>query len=242
MIQWAHERGHPSTVLTRNVKSHVCAGVRWFTWFRGEPRGSWVDHYLFLLSDRASIVEALLEGTVHGVLRKYEESTIYWGVIVEHVGFAEHQHLVADGAALDLVGAPYNLSMFARQAGDGLLSKLLGRDVYACRKFAPPWSRSTICSGLGVRVHKIAGWLFMCPKTVYRKVGRGFTVTLRAVQVLAPLPMRRACPDDIWDDVFEHRPHLYRIAGEINPVLRPDDLPQPYVSKIESDLTQTAGS
>ena len=52
----------------------------------------------------------------------------------------------------------------------------------------------------------------------------------------APLPARRAAPDCIWDDIFEHRPWFYRIRGEINSELRPAGLLAIHSAKIDGDL------
>lgn len=238
MIRWAVTRGNPSSVLLRDTEAKISSGIRWFSAFRGETRKSWVNHYAYLCRDGHRIVEALFLGIAAGELEKYDRSKKSWGLIVEHIGFTLEQHAVADGVALDLVGLPYNLADFVEQIPDGLLSKLLGRDVYFFRKLQLPWIRSGVCSGIGVRVHKLAGWIFMGQRTVYRKIQRGIDIRVRAVQVLTPLPAWRATPDDLWDDALEHRPALYRVVGEINPPLRPKDLPDLYAAKIEADLAR----
>ena len=79
----------------------------------------------------------------------------------------------------------------------------------------------------------------MALKTVYRKECRGIRIRIYADQVLAALPAKRGTPDDIWDDVFEHRPWFYRIRGEINPELRPPGLLTIHSAKIDGDLALT---
>lgn len=240
MIRWAKNIGNPSTVLTRDTKAKVSKQIRWLTWSPGEKQGSWVNHYIYLLRDLWTIVEALAGGVEEGTLRKYSDSKTTWGVIVEHVGFTEDEHAIADGAALAMVGEPYSYVSFMKQAIDGVISKVARRDIYGARRIALPGISATICSQLGVKVHKVAGWIFMGLKTVYRRVTRGFLMRVYPVQVLAELPARRATPDDVWDDIFEHRPMLYRVVGEINPELRPPDLIPAIGAKIDADLAYVA--
>lgn len=236
MIRWAADRGNPTIVLTHDTQAKSSAGIRWFTRNQSEIHPSIVNHVAHLLRDLWGIVEALFEGIVLGDLGKYDRSPTTWGVIIEIRGFTEEQHAVADGAALEKVGLPYNFVAFLRSIPDGLLSKVLGRDVHPVRSLRIPWARSVVCSGLCVRVHEVAGWIFMALRTVYKRIRRASTIRIRAVQVLAPLPHWQASPDDIWDDCFDHRPMIYRVVGEINPHLRPKDLPGIYAAKIEHDL------
>jgi len=236
MIRWGASVGHPSSVLVMDVENEISEQIRVWTRHRGEVLGSWVNHYAFLCRDRLTLIEALFKGVAKGTLEYYSESETTWGVIIEHVGFTMDQHALAEGAALGLVGQPYSLIAIVKQFVDGLASRLLGRDVYFARRLELPGVSTTICSQLGVTVHRVAGWVFMGLRTVYRKVQRGFMLRLYAEQILDELPARRGSPDCIWDDVFEHRPSLYRVAGEINPHLRPEDLPQVIASKIDRDL------
>jgi len=236
MIRWARTVGHPSSVLIRDTKSRISQQIRLWSWYRGEQQGSWVNHYAYLGSDRSWIVEALFGGVEQGTLAKYDDSNVCWGIIIEHLGFSLREHTIADGAALAFVGKPYNVVSIAKQFLDGLFSKLLGRDVYLLRRLSLPGVAAMICSQLGVKVHRVAGWKFMGLKTVYRKEQKGISLRLRAVQILAELPDRRAAPDCIWDDALEHRPSLYRIVGEINPDLRPPDLIPVIAAKIDKDL------
>jgi hypothetical protein len=242
VIRWAASIGNPSSILTRNVKSEVGAIVRWFTWFPGNAGGSIVDHYVYLLSNHRSIVEALAIGMERGDLSKYRNSDCYWGVIVEHVGFTDRQHLIADGAALALVHAPYNFIGVLKQAGDGIASKLLRREVCLFRRMRLPWVVAYYCSEAGARIHAIAGWRFFCRRRAVRKVRRSGHVRIRLTRVLTPLPFYRANPDSLWDDMFEYRPNRYRVVGEINPHLRPADLIEHGLLKIESDLRIAARS
>lgn len=239
MIRWAKNIGNPSTILTRDTEAELSEQIRWFTWHRGERQGCWVNHYAYLMCDLHTIIEALFAGVQQRSLEEYSESPTSWGVIIEHVGFTTTQHLLADGAALAMLGEPYNCLAILKQAVDGGLSKLLGRDIYAARRIALPGISATICSQLGVKVHKVAGWAFMGMKTVYRRETRGALMRVHAVQILAELPARRAAPDDCWDDVFEHRPLLNRVVGEINPRLRPKDLIPAIAAKIDADLSRT---
>jgi hypothetical protein len=126
--------------------------------------------------------------------------------------------------------------MILKQIPDGLLSKLLGRDVFFFRRLRVPWLRTTICSGLGIRIHAVGGYQFVAKKTVYKKRGRGWGMRLYAEQVVAPLPESRGAPDCIFDDVFELRPDAHIIRGEVNPDLRPEGLPDHVRAKIDRDL------
>ena len=236
MIRWAITRGHPSTVLTRETDAQISGAIRWFTKHGGEEKGSWVNHYAFLMSNLINLVEALGGGVEKTELARYDESDTTWGVIVEHVGYSLEQHELADGVAIGMVDAPYGFMSIAKQVPDGLLGKVLGRDVYFFRRLRVPWIAAYICSELGVRIHKKTGWIFMALKTVYRKECRGTRIRLYADQVLRPLPAKRAAPDCIWDDIFEHRPWFYRIRGEINPDLRPAGLLAIHSAKIDGDL------
>jgi len=236
MIRWAKNKGNPSIVFIRDTEAETSEKIRWFSRHPGEKQGSWINHVAYLLSDLWGIVEALFAGVEEGTLEKYDKSETTWGLIVELVGFTREQHLVADGAALLLVGSPYHYVGIAKQAIDGGLSKLFRRDIYFARRLYLPGVSATICSQLGVKVHKAAKWVFMGLKTVYRRIGKGWHIRIRPQQVLAELPARRATPDDIWDDMLEHRPMLCWIRGEINPGLRPVDLPATIAAKIDADL------
>jgi len=236
MIRWGASVGHPSSVLVMDVENPISGQIRVWTRHRGEALGSWVNHYAFLCRDALTLIEALFRGVTEGTLEYYSESETTWGIIVEHVGFSLDEHALAEGAARGLLGQPYSVVAIVKQFVDGLVSKLLGRDWYGARRLEIPGISTTICSQLGVTVHKVGGWTFMGLRTVYRKVQRGFMLRLYAEQILDELPARRASPDCIWDDIFEHRPSLYRIAGEINPHLRPPDLPVVIASKIDRDL------
>lgn len=236
MIRWATNQGHPSSVLTRDTEAEVSGTIRWFTRHGGEKKGSWVNHYAFLMSNLINLVEALAGGVEKTELARYDESETTWGVIVEHVGYSLEQHRLADGVAIGMVDAPYGFLSIAKQVPDGLLGKLLGRDVYFFRRLRVPWIAVYICSEAGVRIHKKTGWIFMALKTVYRKECRGTRIRVYADQVLRPLPAKRATPDDIWDDIFEHRPWFYRIRGEVNPELRPAGLLLIHTAKIDGDL------
>ena len=236
MIRWALVRGNPSIVFIRDTEAETSEKIRWFSRHPGEEQGSWVNHVAHLLSDLWGIVEALFAGVEEGTLEKYDKSETTWGLIVELVGFTREQHLVADGAALLLVGSPYHYVGILKQAIDGFFSKLARRDIYAARRFHLPGLSATICSQLVVKVHKAAKWIIMGLKTIYRKVGKGWHIRIRPKQVLGELPAGRATPDDIWDDVFEHRPWLYRVVAEINPHLCPEDLIPVIRAKIDRDM------
>lgn len=236
MIRWAVIRGHPSSVLTRDTEAGIPKKIRWFTRHGGEKRGSWVNHYAFLMSNLTNLVEALAGGVEKTELSRYNESETTWGVIVEHVGYSPEQHCLADGVAIGMVDAPYGFLSIAKQVPDGLLGKLLGRDVYFFRRLRLAWIAVYICSEAGVRIHKKTGWIFMALKTIYRKEYKGIRIRVYADQVLRPLPAKRATPDCIWDDIFEHRPWFYRIRGEINPELRPAGLLTIHTAKIDGDL------
>jgi len=239
MIRWAPNRGNPSSVLIMDTEAEVSEQIRWFTCTPGEEQGSWVNHYAYLESDLYTLVEALFVGVRQTTLDKYDQSETSWGLIIEHLEFTRDQHLLADGAARMLIGAPYHYIAIVNQALDGLFSKLTHRDIYLFRRIALPGMTITICSQLGVRVHKAAGWSWMGFKTVYEKIRKGWHIRIRTRQVLDVLPERRATPDDLFDDALEHRPSLYVVRGEINPHLRPLNLPGIIAAKIDSDLQLT---
>lgn len=235
MIRWGRVRGHPSSGLIAGLDSKISGSIRWFNQHRGESR-TVINHYIYLMADRTRIVEACFGGVRESTLESYDVPGV-WGVLVEHVGFTETQYRRADAIALEMVDLPYNYPMLLKQGVDGFLSRLFRSDVYLVRRFRIPWIKATVCSGLGVRIHNGAGWRFYGIQAVNELIKWGSQMRVKRVWELAPLPAKRAAPDCIWDDVFQHRPDLYIVRGEINPDLRPKLL-EAHALKIDADLVR----
>lgn len=231
MIRWGEKIGHPCFILTRDVEAEMFAVMRWFT-DTGEKHESWVNHAIWLLLDLTTIVEALFPRVKEGTLEACAANETTWGVIVGIHDFSTRRHAIADLEATRTIGKPYNVVSIVKQALDGLVGKLVGHDWYGFRRIRLPWVKAYICSEAVARSAKKAKWLFsgLVKRNVKERWGNRFR--LRSKTVLRPLSPRRVAPDCLWDDVFEHRPALYYVAGEINPELRPAHLPAAVVAAL----------
>jgi len=194
--------------------------IRAFTSFRGEPP-AFCNHTMNIRRDGISAVESTWRGThVVDDWRSEYDDDAHWGVLVEVVGFSDRQWERLQSKTDEYVGETYGKIAVTKHALDGILGWLVGRDVYLFRRIRAPWSASdpgyyNICSWLTAYTHAAAAWIF--------RDAAG-----------DPLELPRVSPDDIFDDVFEHRPASYRIRAEFG--RRPDDLPSHCVSKITNDL------
>jgi len=210
------EGAHPSFGSSLALSGWLRA-ILWFTRFRKESP-SWTTHVFNVRRDGETAIESAGGPTRERQWREVYDSSKYWGVLVEIVGFSSPMRDKLEVASGEYLGKQYGYFAITRHALDGLLGKLFGRDVFCFRRMAKGHPlKYNICSWFTTYTHRRAGWLFEGPD------GK-------------PLSPGRASPDDVLDDVFERRPRYYRIAAEFGP--RPKKLPASYGRKIDSDLRE----
>jgi hypothetical protein len=241
-IRWGPTRGSPTLGLLRGLESKVSWLIRVLTTFRGEVAAV-VNHVLVVCKDLATIVESTATGTRRGKLVELYAGAKVWGVLLELVEFSEEHHDEIQAKAERYEGEDYGWAAIAKQAVDGVLGFIFGRDVYLVRRLRLPWTRPpelyNICSWLGCWSHKLGdniGWCFRVLVTRYRKEGNWWRPRVRRETVREELPCERAAPDCLWKAAFDIEPWRYIVRAEVNPELRPDDLPRRYEEKIDHDI------
>ena len=187
----------PTFGLVYGKRGRVSSLIRQLSAFRGEPP-SVINHAFVVRSDGETIVESTPTGTRERSWRATYHDSAHWGVLVEPVGCPDGMRDKLEHELDRYLGMRYGYAAIAKHFLDGLLGRVAGRDVYLFRRLTVPWRvaapRYNICSWLVCWTHLHAGWRFQGPHGV--------------------LPCERVAPDDLWDDVFEHRPSSYRVAAE----------------------------
>ncbi|MBD3348037.1 MAG: hypothetical protein GF400_02430 [Candidatus Eisenbacteria bacterium] len=201
--------------LVHGRSSRMSFLIRLFSTFRGELP-SVCNHAFCVRADGVTIVESVPSGTREGEWRALYDRPEHWGVLVQPLGLTQVD-LQSFQQELDAyLGARYGFAALAKHFVDGVLGRLAGRDVYLLRRLRLPWRegapRYNICSWLVCWTHKHVGWRF------HGAAGE--------------LPCGRVAPDDLWDDVFEHRPGSYRVVREFG--RRPQDLRRRFTKILDS--------
>jgi len=209
--------GSPTFGLIHGRESRVAFLIRLFSTFRGE-RPSVMNHVFLLREDGESIVESIPTGTVERSWRESYDNDRHWGVLVEPAGLTPEERATIEEKSIVYLGRRYGNVALVKHFLDGTLGWLAGRDVYLFRRLRLPWLKPSplynTCSWLVCWTHLHAAWRFHGPE--------------------GALPCHRTTPDDLWDDVFEHRPDAYLIRAEIG--VRPVTVSAAHIAKIERDL------
>jgi hypothetical protein len=209
--------GYPTFGLLYGKESRISFLIRLFSTFRGE-RPSVTNHVFLVRPDGELIVESIPTGTAERSWRQVYDNDRHWGVLVEPRGLPTEQRAIVQAKAQDYLGRRYGGIAVVNHFLDGTLGRLFGTDVYLFRRIRFPGMKASllynICSWLVCWTHRHAAWQFH---------GRH-----------GALPCHRVTPDDLWDDVFEHRPEAYSIRAELG--TRPAGVSPAYLAKIEDDL------
>ena len=191
------EGGRPTFGLVHGKSSRVSFFIRLLSTFRGELP-SVCNHAFCVRGDGETIVESVPSGTRESSWREAYDKQEYWGVLVAPRGLSITD-LVSFESRLDAyLGTRYGFAAIVKHFVDGILGRLAGRDVYLFRRLRLPSregaARYNICSWLVCWTHRSVGWRFHGPD--------------------GEMDCDRVAPDDLWDDVFEHRPERYFLVSE----------------------------
>jgi hypothetical protein len=209
-------------------------------WFRLE-RGETVEFPdgTVLTGPCEFVIESTFKGTQLLVdWRKRYDTKKQWAIVLIPKGTTQsHAHAILY-LAISYLGTKYDLWSIVKQLGDGLLGKLIGKEVYLVRRIKLPVNRENrynICTWLmGWTWEKGRGWKFHVKqyRTVVEK--RRWTMRMRRVfDGWTTIRKEWLNPDHPMDDAFEYRPNSYDVAVEVG---RRPEVNQATATKIDTDL------
>jgi len=222
------------------------AVTRFFQTFRGED-DTWSQHTFNVLRDGTTIVESNPGGTKKATWMKYDKPE-YYALLIGVKGILEHQRSDFDVWSQSMVGKKYAYTSVAKQFGDGILSKLIGRDIRFFRKFHLFKNKMfyNICSWLtSFGLKKIGVPFFGWVNYTVREC-RGPRIRIKREWKWVKLDPRTINPDEIWDNVFRTweppppedwtPPVEFFVVEEIGK--RPKNLTAGVILKIKEDCLQ----
>lgn len=171
-------------------------------------------------------LEFVAQSTIKGTHLLLKWDTVYggkqhWAFVLVPKDTTPRQALSVLTHARTYLGEEYDVFSIAKNFIDGLLTKVIGKDIYLARRFKIPWwnrsSRYNICTWYVAWTWELArNWFFYGRVTKIKREFKGARIRARNVTVRWERVRREfLTPDHIWDDAIEHRPDAYTIPREV---------------------------